>query len=33
VDGTLFDVVDEANVVGWMPVEGVKDRVKLYRVD
>jgi hypothetical protein len=33
MDGALFDVVDEADVVGWMPIKGVEHRIEFHRVD
>lgn len=30
---TLFDVVDERNMICRMPIQGVKHRIKLHRVD
>ena len=33
MDGTLFDVVYKAYVVSWMPIEGIKHRIKFHGVD
>lgn len=33
MDRTLFDVVDEAYVVGWVPIKRVKHRIEFHRVD
>jgi hypothetical protein len=33
MDGTLFNIIDEADVISWMPIQWIENRIEFHRVN